>query len=140
MKLNKRHLEKIDPLLQDALRRAEGDEVLRAVVVLGPENFDAEKDGVSKELAPAQFPSRQDYRKALITRRQSQLAEDISDTLQKLLALSLTPRGGTISRTVVVEGPARQILTSLELPGVRHASLDQPISLIKPHSRNWRKR
>ncbi len=37
-----------------------------------------------------------------------------------------------MSRTVVVEGPARLLLTSLELPGVRHASLDRQIEIVKP--------
>lgn len=67
----------------------------------------------------------------MIDRRQRRLNDDIGDTLRALKALSLLPRGGTISRTVVIEGPARQILNSLELPGIRHTTLDQPVELIR---------
>lgn len=135
MKLDKRHTEKIDPLLRDALRRAEEKEILRTVMVLGPESKDAEKGLREQELDPSQFPSRVEYRQALIKHRQAKLADDIGDTLQALRDLSLTPRGGTISRAVVVEGSARQILASLDLPGVRHASLDRPIQLVEPRRR-----
>lgn len=135
MKLRKGHVNKIDPLLQDALRQAEGNEILRAVMLLGPESGDAEKVWVSRELDPSQFPSRKAYRQALIEQRQSQLADDIGQTLEALQDLALAPRGGKVSRVVVVEGQAHQILTALDLPGVQHASLDQPIELIEPRRR-----
>jgi hypothetical protein len=135
MKLQERHTDKIDPLLRDALKQAQGDEMLRAVMVLGPERTDAEEGLTGEALDPAQFPSREAYRQTLITQRQNQLAHDLRETLQALQGLSLTPRGGTMSRTVVVEGPACQILASLDLPGVRHASLDRPIELIRPRRR-----
>lgn len=135
MKLKKGHIEKTDPLLRDALRQAEGDEVLRAVMLLGPESGDDEKGRVGQKLDPSQFPSRADYRRALIEQRQSRLADDIGQTLQALQGLSLAPRGGEISRVVVVEGSARQILVSLDLPGIQHASLDRPIELVEPRRR-----
>jgi hypothetical protein len=131
MKLAQRHISKIDPLLREALQHADGDEVFRAVMVLGTD----QEDRGEKKLAPAQFRSRSAYRGAMIDRRQRQLNDDIGGTLRALQALSLFPRGGTISRTIVIEGPARQILNSLELPGIRHATLDQPLELIKPSPR-----
>ena len=135
MKLEERHIQKIDSLLRDALRDAKGDEVLRAVMVLGPQGIDARKEYRDQELASSQFPSHEAYRKALIERRQSELVHDTGETRQALEDLSLSLRGGKISKTVVVEGSARQILASLELSGVRHASLDQPIGLIAPRRR-----
>lgn len=133
MKLSERQIEKMDPLLLDALRRAQGDEVIRAVMVLGPESGDTKREDVSQALNPARFPSHEVYRRALIAKRKNQLVLRLCDTLRALSELSLTPRGGTTSRAVVVEGTAHQILTSLELPGVSHASLDRPIGLIEPH-------
>lgn len=132
MKLTERHIKKVDSLLLDALMRAQGDEVIRAVMLLGPEHEETEKRGVSQTLDPTQFPSREAYRRALIAKRKSQLTPHLRDTLRALSELSLTPRGGTVSRAVMVEGPAHQILTSLELPGVCHASLDRPVELIGP--------
>jgi hypothetical protein len=92
-----------------------------------------------KKLSPAQFRSRSAYRGAMIDRRQRRLNDEVGDTLRALRTLSLFPQGGAISRTVVVEGPARQILVSLELPGIRHASLDQPIELIRPFRQERKK-
>jgi hypothetical protein len=135
MKLEDRHVQKIDPLLQDALGQAEDEEILRAVMVLGPESGDTEKGWRGEAPEPSQFRSRKAYRQALIEQRQSQLVEDIGQTLEALRDLSLTPRGGKTSRVVVVEGPAHQILTALDLPGVQHASLDRPVELVEPRRR-----
>ena len=126
MKLNDTYLEKTDPLLRSALEHASDGDMLRAVLLLNQ----VEDPDSAEELRPDQFPSRQAWREALIARRADQLTGDLTGTLQALEGLSLQPRGGTLGRTVVVEGPARQILTSLSLPGVRHASLDQPIHLV----------
>lgn len=138
MKLSNKYLEKIDPKLQATLENAVGDEILTCLLLLGPELEDTKRSLASKELDPAQFPSRKAYREKLISQRKDELAQNIGVTLQELQALSLKPRGGNISPTVVVEGTARQILSALELPGVRHASLDQSIELIKPTNRTSR--
>jgi hypothetical protein len=132
VKLSKTHLEKIDPKLQEVLEKAKGDEIVTCLMLLGPELEDAKQRSASEELNPAQFPSRKAYREKAISQRKDELAHNIGITLQKLRDLSLNPRGGNISPTVVVEGMARQILAALELPGVRHASLDRPIELIRP--------
>lgn len=126
MKIDERYLTKADPQLRNALKEAKGSEVLRAIMLLGS---DEEGHDLDQDLHPSEFPSRRAWREALIARRQRELELEIRDTLQALKNLDLKARGGKTSRTVVVEGPARQILTSLELPGVRHASLDRSIEL-----------
>jgi hypothetical protein len=132
MKLEQRHIKKIDPLLQNALKQAGGDEQLCVIMVLGSESRDTGDNYIYQQLNPSEFPSRQNYREALIKQRQAQLDREIGDTLSALQNLSLFVRDRTISHSVVVKGAARQILESLELPGVRYASLDRPLELIKP--------
>ena len=131
MQLNERYIAKIDSLLRDALADAPDDAILRAVMVLGP---DEGSEGASEpDLHPSAFPSRVAWRQALIARREQQLARETGRTVDALRDLCLRPCGGTIGRTVVVEGTAQHILTSLELPGVLHASLDRPIAVTHPH-------
>ena len=129
MRLKPQHIRKADPPLQEALERATGSEVLRAVMLLSPVDGSGNPDEVGEPLHPVMFPSYKEYRRALIDRLQHQTAQDIGETLQELERLSLTPIGGEISWTVIVQGPARRILQSLELPGVRYANLDRSIQL-----------
>lgn len=96
MKLSETHLAKIDPAMRDALENADGNEILRCVMLLGTEEVESQVVALS----PSQFPSRQAYRKALIAQRF--LARHIGQTLQILQALSLAPRGGQISSTVAL--------------------------------------
>lgn len=128
MKLCETYLAKTDPLLRDALENANGDEILRCLMLLGGQ----EAPVASQELDPSQFPSRQAYREALIAQRQELLAHQTSHTRKALQALSLKPRGGDISMIVVVEGTACKIWAALALPGIRHATLDRVIRLSKP--------
>lgn len=132
MKINKRIAKKADPLLLEALAEAEGDEVLRAVVLLDDGTDVGSEVSAGEQLEPSQFPSRFEFRRKLIEQRQAHLESEIGETLEKLSELSLSPKGGKIGRSVVVEGPARQIAASLELPSVSHASLDRRIQLIGP--------
>ncbi len=137
MKVDNKHNSKTDPLLQQALSNAEEREILRAVMVIGAESQDSENgcaQSPEPHVDPSQFSSRLAYRKALIAQRQNQVADDMHDVLQALHDLSLSTRGGTMGKTVVVEGPAAQILASLELPSVLHASLDQEVNLIEPYT------
>ncbi len=130
MKLANIHAAKIDELLRNTLLEAEGNEVVRAVMVLGRPSDERRRGPAPPE--PTQFSSRTDYRRALIECRQVEVGMIIGKTRQKLSELNLNPRGGKVGHTVVVEGPAERILASLELPGVRHASLDQRVGLITP--------
>jgi hypothetical protein len=128
MKLTAQHLAKADPLLQEALQCAHGDERLRTLMVLGPERHLTS----NREPEPHQFPTRAAYRQALIEHRERQLADELADIMHALEELSLTVHGGRMSPTVVVEGAARRILQALKFPGVRHASLDRPIPPMPP--------
>lgn len=130
MHMDERHLTKIDPSLGDALTDAPSGAILRAVLVLGADEHD-ERSG-EPALPPSAFPSRAAWRQALLARRHQQLAHETGRTVEALRGLGLQPHGGTAGRTVVVEGSAQQLLTALDLPGVRHASLDRSIALAPP--------
>lgn len=128
MNLKEDHISKIDPLLEEFLMNARGDEKMRVIMILGDEN-QLRNNQALPMLEPANFPSPTAYRQALIERRKNQLSEVIGNTIQELQNLSLKPLGGTMSRVVVVEGSATDILNSLELSGVNNVSLDQLVGL-----------
>ncbi|MCC5668821.1 NACHT domain-containing protein [Nostoc sp. CHAB 5784] len=128
MKLNESQIAKIDPLLQEVLTGAKGNEVIRAIMSLGDEN-QIRLNASNSSLKPQQFTSSEAYRQALIDQRKSQLTEVLGDTIEELQQLSLKPVGGGLSRVVVVEGSADAILRSLALSGVNHVTLDQLIAL-----------
>lgn len=133
MKLNTTHIQKLDPLLRKALERATGEEFLSTLMLLRPESKESANDAPeSTEPDPSHFESREEYRGALIARQREMVSRGIEGTLQALADLSLRPRGGSISHAVVVQGAARQILSALELPGVAHATLDRPVTLVEP--------
>lgn len=124
MKLNTQHVTKIDPLLQEALAHARGNETIRIIMSLASETLT-----IDTVLDPREFPSRQAYRQALIDQRRHQISGSLSEILSTLRDLSLQIVNSTISPVVVVEGIARNVLRSLELPEVKHASLDRLIGL-----------
>ena len=128
MHLKEDQITKIDPLLEEFLMNARGDEKIRVIMTLGDEN-QLRNSQALPILEPANFPSTIAYRQALIERRKNQLSQVIGDTIQELQNLSLKPLGGTMSRVVVVEGSATDILRSLELSGVNNVSLDQLVGL-----------
>ena len=128
MNLKEDQITKIDPLLEEFLMNASGDEKIRVIMTLGDEN-QLRNSQTLPILEPANFPSPTAYRQALIERRKNQLSQVIGDTIQELQNLSLKPVGGTMSRVVVVEGSATDILRSLELSGVNNVSLDQLVGL-----------
>lgn len=138
MQPDERYSAKVDPRLRDALADAPDRAIIRAVMILGPDERDEEPS--EPDPHPSAFPSRAAWRRALLARREQQLARDTGRTVDALRDLCLQPRGGTVGRTVVVEGTARRILASLELPGVLHASLDQSIAVDHPHPRSRRAR
>lgn len=123
MKLSTHQISKIDNALKEALEQAEGHEFLRTVMVLGSPR----KEQSGSKLKPSDFPSRTAYREALISDTQQHQSTYLGNVKKGLADLALDVKGGAISQSVVVEGTAGNILSSLELPEVRHASLDQPI-------------
>ncbi len=124
MQLNDRQIAKIDPLLQEALKQATGDELVRAIAVLNTDEV-----AISAALDPEAFSSRLAYREALIAQRQTQLQTELSATMRSLHDLDLKTDGGSISPVLALEGTARQVLAALDLAGVQHASLEQLIGL-----------
>jgi hypothetical protein len=138
MKIEGKQIEKADPDLREEIERATGDEILRTIMLLGPASSDKKGETVEHEPHPNDFPSYEEYRRALIERQQRRVAHDVGDTLRQLQQLSLSITGGEISRTVIVEGPARRILEALKLPGVRHAILDRIVRLTAPRPQGWR--
>ena len=135
MKLDQEQRVKIDPKLRRALELPEQDRVLRAVMLLAPMDQPAAAQDERAALNPSDFPSRQAYREHLIALRQNSVAQDLARIIKKLSDLSLDVRGGKVGYTVVVQGTASKIAVSLKLPAVRHASLDQPIELIRSGDR-----
>jgi hypothetical protein len=125
--LNPQLESKADPALCRALSRAEGKDVLRVLLLLAPASHDSDA-----EPDPKAFPSRAEYRRALIERRQAQIQAQIGPTIEALHRLGLSPKGGTLSRGVVVEGPAKTVAAALELSAVEHASLDRPVTIVAP--------
>ncbi len=130
MKLNHELLMKADERLREALEQAQGDEVLRAIVLLTA--GDQRNEGERLEPDPRHFTSRKAYREELIACRRRQMVHSLKQTIEMLSALDLTTHGGEIGHTLVVEGTASRIAASLALPAVRHASLDRSIELIEP--------
>jgi hypothetical protein len=124
MKLDAQQVAKIDPLLQEALSQAQGDEELRAIVVL-----DAPTTPVGQVLSPADFSTRQAYREALVAQRKAHMGSALEESLHQLRRLDLKPIGDSVSPVVMVEGSARQLLQALALSEVRLANLDQFIGL-----------
>jgi len=135
MKLSDQHLEKADEQLLEALRNAEENQVLRTVMLLGSASNGVRRGEDAARVEPNDFDSHEDYRRALIQQQRERVEGEIAGAIQELRDLSLDVQGGKLSRSVVAEGPAAQILRSLDLPCVRHAALDQPISLIRPQAR-----
>jgi hypothetical protein len=127
MRLEARWLDKTEPRLRDALHAAAGPEAMRVLLTL---SAPAEPEGPPP--SPAEFPSRAEYRRALIERRERHLQRALGDTLQSLAALGIHVLGGEVMRTVIADGTARQIGEALGLPGVERASLDQRLDLIQP--------
>jgi len=130
VKLTESHIAKIDPLLEEKLICAEGDERLRVAMAIGSDRINQSREAYSQKPHPSDFNSPRAYRQALIDQQRNQLARELDTTRQALKDLSLKIYGGTTSRIVVVEGTAHKIFSSLDLPGVRSASLDQTIRRI----------
>jgi hypothetical protein len=127
--LNESHIRKSDPILLDRLMHAKEGEVLRVAMTLNAESSESGQTLTLPTLDPAQFPSRVDYRQALIQQQQARLTMALGSTMQELQDLLLKTYGGNTSRVIVAEGTAEQIIKSLELAGVHHASFDQSIGI-----------
>jgi len=126
MKLTSANLGKADDALRRVLDSAKPNDPVRVVMILDPSATSPRADEADLP-KPSQFPDRIAYRQALIAKQKAARAESIGATIESLKDLSLRVRGGEITRAVIVEGAAKDILTCLALPGVRSVALDQPI-------------
>lgn len=124
MKLSRYQESKIDPLLQETLLQANGGEFVRAVVTVKTNVLNT-----TYTLSSGNFSTRQEYRQALIKERQESIKEDIDNAVNALKELSLTASSSTISPVLVVQGAAADVLRSLDLDIIEHASLDRIIGL-----------
>jgi hypothetical protein len=111
------------------LAAASGPEELRVLLTLRADEL------LDPPPPPGNFSSREDYRRALIQRRERHLAAAIGDTVRALTALGVQVIGGNIMRTVVADGTARQVAAALSVPGVERAALDRPLEMIRPVTR-----
>ncbi len=128
MKLEPKQIEKIDPLLEQELREARGDEVLLVIMSLAGKNSGEDED-LHSRLHPSQFPNRKAYRQALIDLQKQRVADAIGDTLKALEKFPLRITGGDMSQTIIVKGRASDILAALALEGVSYAYLDRAIAI-----------
>jgi hypothetical protein len=119
---------KIDPLLREVLTNAGKDEQLQVIIILQEDNLEASS---TNQILPSEFPSRAEYRKALIERRKQQLAivtvEQAVTALQDL-SIDIQWQGET-SRALVAKGLKSQIVEALKLPCVKLAIADQVVEL-----------
>jgi hypothetical protein len=121
MNLSTGHTEKTDDRLRLALLQADDGDLLCAILMLDlPEMPDPP--------VPRAFPTRVEWRKALIASNEAWVEQEIGETLRQLDRLGLNPRGGFLGQ-VVVHGPASRIRSALELDRVAHAILDREIPL-----------
>jgi hypothetical protein len=129
MNLNDASSAKAEPTLREALQNASDQQVVRAVLVLRhePEGVDG------PEPSPSAYPSRVEYRRALIERQRRRLKEgEVGQTVRTLQGMDLKPRGGDLLEVVIIEGSADKVASALELPGVVRGDLDRTIHLVEP--------
>lgn len=120
---------KLDDELRACLEAADDGQTIRAIVTLGQSQDSYNAAVAASRLDPRDFPSRTDYRRAMIDSQKSTVESNVGETLKQLRQLDLVLEGGSTTHTVVVVGPAASFAKSLMLSGVRHAELDQEISL-----------
>ncbi|MFQ3662601.1 MAG: hypothetical protein SNJ69_09445 [Chloroflexaceae bacterium] len=128
MKLTGIDTSKVDVQLKKALRSARPGDIFRVVMTLQPESSDVPEFVID----PARFASREEYRRELIAAREQHVSAALHDTREELERLLPAVHGGKLSHTVVVEGSAKQLVSALQLSGVSHAWLDQPLQLVEP--------
>lgn len=134
VKLTSADVAKADAALRQRLDEAKPGDTVRVVMILDP----SQTSGLSHESKvpkPTEFPDRVAYREALITKQKAAMTDSVGATIQSLKDLSLKVHGGEVTRAIVVEGAAKDLLASLGLPGVRSATLDQPLRTTRPRKR-----
>lgn len=132
MKLSREQETKVDQPLLESLSHEGGDRLIRVIMTLRADDTEDQSAQGPEDVQPSKYGSRESYRAALIERQRKLMALQLEQTRHSLESLALCVRGGKLGRTVVVEGSAKQIASSLELPGVERVRLDIEIGLIEP--------
>ncbi len=121
-------LAKADDALAAALRDADDDDGLRAIVEL--EASPSDDTPAPAPVRASDYTSRTTYRKALLDQRQQQLELSLGPTVEAIKRLGIEALGSkAASKTLVVQGPARTIAQMLEVSRVKAASLDRRLDL-----------
>lgn len=128
MKLDFDNMAKADSLLRNALLEANESEELCVIFTLES----AEVEPSDPKPIPSQFPTKVEYRQALIDRNKAFIHRTLGDTLASLTRLGLRINGPNLMKTVVACGSAEQIHKALGLAKVERAYLDRPMNLIQP--------
>jgi hypothetical protein len=127
--LSTHHLHKADAALAQSIQRIQAqdalsDTPLRVILTLAATD---DADNRLQKDDPSNYSSRRAYRSAMIANRKAAIDDAFSTVRERLGALSLVIKGGKVSRVVICEGSAADIVIALEDPGVVKATLDQPL-------------
>jgi hypothetical protein len=118
---------KIDPLLREVLTNAGKDEQLQVIIILQEDNLEASS---TNQILPSEFPSRTEYRKALIEHTKQQLAITVEQTVTALQNLSIDIQWqGETSGALVAKGLKSQIVEAVNLPGVKSIIADRIVKI-----------
>lgn len=120
MKITRRHISKVDPSLQATLAQARGHEMIEVLITI-----ETEGTSIDRVLEPNNFPSSEDYYKALIIQRQNLISESLAQTHRSLkkLPLSIRNTGELLEPIVIATTKIETILNILELPKISYVKL-----------------
>lgn len=136
MKLLPTHIGKLcDSATRQTFENSEDETVLRVIITL-----DVNDDHKALEtLRPRQsHETRVETRRRLIDARTKSRKAAIRPVIDALIEQHLDVKGQAephLTRSIVVDGAARDILRGMELPGVARVQVDRPLPLIQPRSR-----
>lgn len=120
MQIEDNDIAKIDSSMEEALRQAQEDEEIIAIIIL-----DFQESPLFDPVHRAQFPTDEDYRSSILESRQKAYTEQLGATFEQLRLLGLKIlTGGTMTRVVTVTGTAKQILQASLLPKVLKITTD----------------
>lgn len=125
MILSDQQAAKLDSASRDRLEAAAPDDSLRTVVVLNSAN---QRKSEPFSPAPGEYPSRQEYRQALIDHKKHAIEHELGGIKDRLRRHSLILRGGDLTNLLIVEGHAEDIVAVLAWPEIKSISLDQPLT------------
>jgi hypothetical protein len=120
---------KVQKDLVERLRVTSGDEWVRVVARLRPLDQPEEQ---SRQVTrrPSAGQTREDFRRQLIQEREANVrASGRSEMLERLRGQGLNVSHGSMTDSVVIEGPSRDVARALEMDEIRHAALDARVSI-----------